>query len=355
MPIKPGILVALIAICGLGCEQKAATPPTTTTTTANINNTIGYGILNRLKGIWNGPVTSTTPLGGYPQWIVDFRPISNNQVSAKNELDTVNNIFMSFFIVKYGNQYEVAFRNGGEFSGSERVSYFLVDSVSETSNNAFYRFAEINIGLKRAYTDIIFRSDSLYIYTYTNKNNTEPTPTPHMTWSAKLQDTTSCMPAVAKFNFPQKAMTKDFTSTFIGLLQSIYFSVSGTPAGDPYPDTTQPYLGKTTASFTFAPSYSPNPAKNVFLMITTQPLISGFSLNTANLIYRSRYVILSAGDNSYTFTLMHPGTYYYYALYDSLGTGTFSPGDWVSTSNTTFTLPAMGTATVTTQINYTLP
>ncbi|HCA83616.1 MAG TPA: hypothetical protein DEP18_07495, partial [Flavobacteriales bacterium] len=28
----------------------------------------GYGMLNRIKGIWSGPVTSTTSLGGFPDW-----------------------------------------------------------------------------------------------------------------------------------------------------------------------------------------------------------------------------------------------------------------------------------------------
>ena len=142
--MKKPILYSVIVFVALGmfsCAHKTTTTTITNPTTPNISNTYGYGILGRLKGIWNGPVTSTTPLGGYPEWIVDFRPISASQISARNELDTLNNIFMSFFIVKYNNQYTMAFRNGGEFSGSQRVSYFLADSVSETANSAFYRFA----------------------------------------------------------------------------------------------------------------------------------------------------------------------------------------------------------------------
>ncbi|HXP51348.1 MAG TPA: hypothetical protein VN922_15430, partial [Bacteroidia bacterium] len=216
-------------------------------------------------------------------------------------------------------------------------------------------FAEIIKGMKRAYTTITFRNDSLYIFSYTNKSNTQPTATPHMTWSAKLQDTTSCAAAVTKFSFPQKTLVKDFSSTFTGMAETIYYASSGSPAGDPYPDSTMPYLGSTKASFTFAPTYTPNPSTHVILIITTQPLFSGASFNSANLIYRSRYVTLTAGDNTYTFPSMHPGTYYYYALYDAAGTGTYGSGDWVSTANTTFTLSPSGTSTVTTQINFTIP
>jgi len=35
-----------------------------------------------------------------------------------------------------------------------------------------------------------------------------------MTWTAKLQDTTSCQAAVAHFDFPKKTLTKDFSTTF---------------------------------------------------------------------------------------------------------------------------------------------
>lgn len=353
------LILATFAIGGCTEEKKADSPATTGTTTnpvtADINNTYGYNILNKLKGIWNGPVTSTTPLGGYPEWIVDFRPNAENQISAKNELDTLNDIFMSFFIAKYNNQYKVAFRNGGSFVGMKRVSYFLADSVSENGSNAFYRFSEIKKGKSRAYTEVIFKTDSLTIKSYTNKNNTQASSIAHMTWRAKMQDTTSCQATVAALGFPKKTETKDFSTTFTGQTEAVYYATSGIPVGDPYPESAQPYLGKTTATYSFAGTPTPVATKKVFLIITTQPLFSGFSFNAANMKYRSRYVILAANDNSFTFNYMHPGTYYYYALYDSDGNNTFNSGDWISTANTTFTLGASATTNVNTQINFVVP
>ncbi len=319
---------------------------------ATLDSTFGFGVLNKVKGIWNGPVTSSTPLGGYPEWIVDFRPISENQVSAKNELDTMNDIHMSFFIAKYNNEYRVAFRNGGSFGGQTRVSYFLADSVSETSTQSFYRFAEVLKGKLRAYTDVLFRNDSMIMKSYTNKYNTLDSATLHMTWSAKLQDSNSRQPAVSNFNFPKKTQTKDFSTIFNGQTEAVYYSITG---GDPYPETDQPYLGQATINYTFSSSFTPNPSNKVFLIITTQPLISGISLNTGNLKYRSRYVILAANDNSYTFNYMHPGSYYLYALYDADGNNNFSSGDWVSTSNVAFNLSGQGTTSASTQINFIIP
>ena len=323
-----------------------------TSSYSDINNTYGFGIFNKLKGIWDGPVSSTTSLGNFSEWIVDFRPISENQISEKSELDTANNIYMSYFIAKYNNEYRVCFRNGGSWSGQTRVSYFLADSVYESATQSFYRFAEIIKKEKRAYTEVIFRNDSLLMKSYTNKYNTLTTATIHMSWTAKLKDTTSCQAAVTNFNFPKKTLTKDFTTTFTGQAEAVYYTFS---SGDPYPEAQQPYLGQATINFTYSGSYTPVSTNKVFVMITTQPLISGVTINSANMIYRSRYVVLSATHQSFVFSSMHPGTYYLYALYDADGNGAYSSGDWASTTNTTFTLPNAGTATATTQINYTIP
>jgi hypothetical protein len=317
-----------------------------------LETTYGYGVLNKIKGIWSGPVTSTTQLGSFPMWIVDFRPVAENQISAKNELDSMNDIHMSFFIAKHNGQYRVAFRNGGFFSGMTRVSYFLADSVVETPTYSYYRFAEAVKGASRAYTEVLFRNDSVILSSYTNKYNTQCTATLHMQWSAGLLDTTTCQAAVSHFGFPKKTLTKDFSTTFQGRDEAIYYSATG--GGDPYPEADQPYLGKANISYSYM-GVTPAAGKKTFLIITTQPLINGFSLNTANLKFRSRYVMVAANDLDFTFNYMHPGTYYLYALYDADGNQNFSSGDYVSTTNATFTLPEKGNVNASTQINFMIP
>lgn len=338
-------------------KETEETPPTSGGSGGIDSSTpvAGYSILSRLPGIWNGPVTSSTPLGGYPEWIVDFRPVSGAQVSAKNELDSVNNILMGFFIVKHGGSYKMAFRNGGGFAGSQRIAYAVVDSVSETVNNYFYRFSDFKAGKNRVYTDVLFKDDSLILHVYTNVYNTLSTPVTHMLWKAKLQDTSSAMSAISTFSFPQKQMVKDFTSTFDSRTEAIYYSAADI-AIDPYNEASQPYLGQTTVNINFAGTYTPDPAKKVFLMITTQPLFSGMTYNPAQLKYRSRYVFLASNDNAFTFNYMHPGSYYLYTLYDANGDGSFSSGDWMDSNLTnTFTLSALGTQNVNAMINFTIP
>jgi hypothetical protein len=360
--MRSKFLIFGLLLLAVGCKPKNTTeeePPvdqTTTTTSGlpsgpDVNNTMGFNVIRKVKGIWNGPVTSSTPLGGYPEWIVDFRPVSSSQISAKNELDPLNDIHMSFFVALHGGSYKVAFRNGGSFNGMKRVSYFLADSVSENDTSAFYRFSEVIKGRKRAYTEVIFSKDSLYIKSYTNKYNTQTGATPHMTWSAKKQDTLSAQPAVSHFVFPKKVQTKDFTSTFTGLEESIYYNESG----DPYPESAQPYLGKVNAAYSYASGFTPVSSRKVFLIVTTQPLFSGIAYNSGNLKYRSRYVTLAAVTNQYTFNYMHPGTYYYYAVYDNDGNNNANSGDWISTNNVSFVLSDQGTTNTNTQINFTIP
>ena len=355
MNIRLLLILSVMSILFYGCKKKDTqhqqvvtnNPPPLTDTTP----VMGYNLFSKICGIWDGGVTSTTAIGGFPEWIVDFRPMSGGQVGAKNELDTANSIFMSFFITYHNSAYKLAFRNGGTFAIQKRSAYMEIDSVVETSSQSYYRFVDFVKGPRRTITEVIFKQDSLTIRSYTNKYNTLPAPVLHMEWTAKLQDTSSCKPAIANFNFPQKTLVKDFSTTFAADSESIFYQLTG----DPYPETAQPYVGHATLSYTVLSGITFSPNKNVLMVVTTQPLISGLTFNAANLIYRSRYVILASTDNSFVFNYMHPGTYYLYAIYDADGDGTVSPGDYVSTANTTFTLPATGTVSQTTQINFQVP
>ncbi|MBL0330722.1 MAG: hypothetical protein IPP64_15245 [Bacteroidetes bacterium] len=350
-------LSLVLSLFSTSCKDKKDTeetpPPVSGSGGIDASTTVtGYNILSRLPGIWNGPVTSTTALGSYPEWIVDFRPVSAAQVSAKNELDSVNNILMGFFIVKHDGAYKMAFRNGGGFAGSQRIAYAVIDSVSETTNNYFYRFSDFKAGQNRVYTNVLFKDDSLIVHVYTNVYNTLSSPQTHMLWRAQLKDNTSAQPAITAFSFPQKQMVKDFSNTFDAVSEAIYYNSST----DPYDEASQPYLGKTNVNVSFDGTHVPDPVKKVFLMITTQPLFSGFTYLPAQLKYRSRYVFLASTDNAFTFNYMHPGSYYLYSLYDANGDGTFSSGDWMSSNLTnTFTLGALGTQNVNTLIDFTIP
>jgi hypothetical protein len=353
------ILQLLILTLFVSCTKEVQTTNGNTLsdcapTTIGPNSEVkGYGILAKLPAIWNGPVYSPTPLGSFPEWIVDFRPISPAQVSAKNELDSLNDIFMSFFVVRHDCAFKLAFRNGGGFAGMTRNSYMVIDSVYEGPSEQFYRFSDPISGGQRVYTDLRFKADSLIMFTYTNHYNTLPQPQLHMHWKAKRQDSQSAQQAITLFNYPQKQVVRDFTTTFDGLTESIFYSA----AADPYPESEQPHLGQTQVTISVQNPASPDANKKVLILITTQPLFSGVTFLSENLKYRSRYVLVGAASQTgYLFNYMHPGSYYVNAIYDNNGDGTFSSGDYMNSAfDVPVTLTSEGQSAVNVTINFQIP
>lgn len=349
--------IVLISSCSKKDEETECPAPTpidcNLPTISASSNVEGYGILEKLPGIWNGPVYSPTPLGSFNEWIVDFRPISASQVSAKNELDSINDIFMSFFITKIDCEYKMAFRNGGGFAGQQRNSYMIIDSLNEGASESFYRFVDPISGGNRVYTDVTFKQDSIIMHTYTNQYNTLSDPVTHMIWRAKLMDQTSTQDAISLFNFPQKQLTRDFSTTFTGLTEAVFYNT----ASDPYPESDQPHLGNTNMSINIGSPAVIDPAKKILIIITTQPLFPGFVFTPANLDFRSRYVFVDANSTvNYNFNYMHPGDYYVNAIYDENGDYNFSSGDYMNGSfDVPFTLTSEGVANPTVNINFLIP
>ena len=359
IPITSFIIIFFVISCSSKKETEEPGTPATVINSCNLpaisasSSVKGFNILKKLTGIWNGPVYSPTPLGSYQEWVVDFRPISGSQVSAKNELDSLNDIFMSFFIVKHNCKYKMAFRNGGGFAGSVRNAYMIIDSLSESQSLSFYRFVDPVSGGDRVYTDITFKQDSIIMHVYTNKYNALSTPVTHMIWTANSRDTTSTQNAINLFNYPQKQVTKDFSTTFDNVTEAVFYSVTQ----DPYPEQAQPYLGNTDVNITISNPAIVDTSKKVLIIITTQQLFNSSIFIPANLDYRSRYVFIKAGNPSvFNFNYMHPGDYYINAIYDSNGDFNFSSGDYMNLAfDVPFTLTNQGSANVNVDINFMIP
>lgn len=247
----------------------------------------------------------------------------------------------------------MAFRNGGGFAGAVRNSYMIIDSVAESSQQSFYRFVDPISGGNRVYTDVTFKQDSLIMHTYTNQFGVLSEPVTHMIWRANLRDTTSTQNSISIFNFPQKELTKDFSTTFDGLSDAVFYSVSS----DPYPEQDQPYLGNANIDISITNPTTIDPSKKVLIIITTQPLFSGVNFIPANLDFRSRYVFVGASNpTGFNFNYMHPGDYYVNAIYDSNGDFNFSSGDYINSSfDIPFTLTNKGMTNVNVAINFQIP
>lgn len=310
----------------------------------------GFEFFNKIPGLWHGPVTSNTPAGNFSNWYVDFRPVSASQISHFSLLDTntVNNF--SFFIVKHKNELKIAMRTEGCFMNQCCITYEVMDSVSESSG--YYRFSDFVAGTKRAYTEFIFNDDDLVMKVYTNKFNTVAPLQPHTTWTAQLGSRSNAAEATAHFNYPQQVMTRNFSTAFDYMSESIFFTFDN----DPYASVDQPYVGSATVNISIAPALTTNPTDGVFLLITTESLFDGLVFNLEKLKYISKYVLVSAQTTNYKINNVHPGTYHIYSFIDKNNDNQYLSGDYMSSNlANTFTVPESQDVSVNTNIDLIIP
>jgi hypothetical protein len=311
---------------------------------------MGFGILKQVPGQWHGPVTSDTPAGSFPMWYVDFRPVSPGQVSQYSILDEYTINYISFFIVKHGGMLKVALRTEGVFQKKGCVTYEVIDKVDEAQG--YYRFSDFQAGMNRAYTEFRFKGDSFEMNVYTNKFNKVSPLEIHSTWRARLGSRDAASRAVEDLNFPRAKMVKDFSNVFQDMSESIYFTFER----DPYPSASQPYVGTITVDIGIDPTLEVKKNHELFLLLTTESLFGGLTYKKDNLKYISKYVYLPPGTKTYTFTHVHPGTYYLYSYNDVNGDKRHLKGDYMSSDlENVITLKPEGSATVKTVIDFVIP
>ncbi len=342
MRVGAMVVISLLSTC------RKKTPPDTSTPPAQ--EPLGYSLLRHLPGIYHGPVISTTSVGDFPFWGVDFRPVHAGQVGGRSELDSANNIHLNFFIAQYQNRRVLCFRNGGYFQGMERITYLIADSIVD---GRYYRFVEPITGGRRAYAEVLFpSSDSLIIAAYTTKMGTRPQPVLHMRWKARKTYDSAYQKASTHHGYPQPTVVATLDAALQGRSEAIWYSPI---TNDPYPESAQPYTGFLRASYQHASGYSIDPQRSVFLFLTVKPLIENYNYHPERLATLSRYVVLKANENHFFFKHVHPGRYYLYALYDQDGSGGASSGDWFSVPGVEIEVPSRDTAAITVSINFRLP
>lgn len=337
----PLIFIGVILLFIVGCKENKA---------SDSQDILGYGFLNRIPGLWHGPVSTSTATGSFDVWYVDFRPITEGQVAQFSLLDPSKLENISFFIVKYNNQMKLAMRTEGCSNDTCCATYEMIDSVVE--QEGYYRFIDFVKGKKRACTIFEFSGNQMVMTTYTNKFNKSDTLVWHSTYTATLGTKDNAIEATTHFKYPQPMMTSDFTYAFKNMNESIFFDLTN----DPYNSLTQNYVGSVTAKISITGNLPTISADKVFLVFTTQPLFTGNTYNPGNLNYISKYVYLPVTTSAYTLENFHPGKYYIYALIDKNHDGTYQSGDYMSSNiNNIFTLPANQNFTIQTNIDYIIP
>lgn len=284
----------------------------------------GFGFFDKIIGQWEGPVITNTPAGNFDVWYVDFRPVSASQVSQYSNLDANTINYTYFFVVKHNEKLKIAMRTEGVFMNQGCVTYEVMDSVNEAAG--YYRFSDFQSGIKRAYTEFIFKENTLTMQTFTNVFNKQQKTSLHSRWEAVLSDRNHASKAQEHFGYPKPIVVKDFSDVFKNMNESIYFTFEN----DPYPANPQPYVGTVTVNIRIDEKLKLKNNHELFVVLSTESIFDGLKYNKKNLKYFSKYAYLTADTKSFTFTNVHPGTYYLYAYNDVNNDKKHKKGDYMS-------------------------
>lgn len=318
-------LICIIAICFMQCKINQSNNASIDKQSIQ-QEVLGFNFLNRIPGLWHGPVYSSTSAGSFDEWYVDFRPVSASQISQFSMLDSKTVNITSFFVVKHNDQLKIAMRTEGCFADKCCVTYEVMDSVDESTG--YYRFVDFVAGKKRAYTEFRFSDNQFVMEVYTSKfNNVNPVQL-HSRFEAKRFDWGSASEAIAHFSYPQANMVKDFSNAFDEQTESIFFDMNK----DPYKSIEQPYVGKITINISISPTLPIKQSDEICLLFTTEPLYEGLQYLPERMGFLSKYVFLPAETKSITIQNVHPGKYYCYSFLDLNNDKKHLSGDYMSSA-----------------------
>ena len=306
----------------------------------------GYELLAYLQGHWVG---SMDLMGVEYEWMAfDYRPISPSHIHGMFEGGSIGNLFTSFFIAELHGKQTIVARNGGLLNGIYRTSYFVLDRVQFTREEAFYRLVDAYGGSDIMWMELRFRGNSLEFNAYTSRFGlTEPRK--HMSFQGKRMHADLAISAAKAVGFPKRVVDYKFPAdglpkpTWAGEYPQTSASYLceetgkslielGKLARDPRRVDQMPYLSRLTVTVNRSPKTE---AKKLLVYLSRDALAD----ERGKFIGRDGYIRvplldtlllfpeLNADESEFTFTYLHPGEYYLTVIADMNGDGYQSPGD----------------------------
>ncbi len=328
----------LLFSCG---ETEVTEPVTSDVTPINVDEE-GFDLLEKMQGHWIG---YNQVLSWEWEWFgFDYRPISPSHIFGIFEGGTMGNLFTSFFVADFKGTKTIMARNGGVLSGIYRTSYFVLDSVHSENGEAYFRLVDAQGGAALMYMELNFVGDSLNFNAYTSRLGENMMPTRHMTFKGSKQHLSLSETAAEAVGFPQNVSAWDFsdgfrqdylyvlpnetqpkTASFLSQMDNNDVFALATDSGDPFTITDHPYLGYLQVDIERNAEIAND---GIFLYLSDVSLTdeNGYMQVQAfnNLLL---FPDLTANDDSFLFTYLHPTTYYVTVIADHNGNGYPDEGD----------------------------
>lgn len=347
------MILACMASLGMSCKNKNEVPqpeeakPVVQVVPVDVNKE-GFDLLENMSGHWIG---QNKVLSWEFDWFAfDFRPISSSHVLGIYEGGTMGNLLTSFFVTDYKNTRTIMARNGGVLSGIYRTSYFVLDSVRNDNDGAYYRLVDAKGGASVMYMELRFKDNELFFNAYTSRLGENTMPRRHMTFKGKRGASDLHTQAKTEVDFPKNILAWDFSNGFredylyvpddLKTAKSASFLAErkdndvyklAVASGDPFKIKDHPHLATLEVNIERNDSIKDS---DLFVYLSEKRLTdeNGYMI-TDSFETVLQFPILTGGENNFLFTYLHPGTYYVTIIADKSGDQIPSLGDITHPSN----------------------
>lgn len=305
----------------------------------------GFEMLEYMQGHWVG---SMNLMGQDWDWMAfDYRAISPSHVHGIFEGGTIGNLFTSFFLTNFKGKRTIMARNGGLLNGIYRTSYFVLDEVKYGKDWAYYRLVDAYGGKDIMWMELTFYGNTLEFNSYTSRFGlTEPKP--HFAFKGTRRHPSLASAAAKAHGFPKRVVEFDLSKGLpkphwakeVPQTSASYISQDKTKtllelakeSRDPVRIDHIPYLSQLTVSVDRTDATQ---GKNLHMYLSKEALTD----KRGKFITQGGYVRadlldslllfpeVSAKHDRFTFTYLHPGTYFLTVVADMDADGYPSPGD----------------------------
>ena len=313
----------------------------------------GFDLLEHMQGHWIGSMKIIRD--EYDWFSFDYRAISPSHVHGIFEGGSMGNLFTSFFVANFKGTQTIMARNGGILNGIYRTSYFVLDSVSYENNERYYRLVDAEGGKRVMWMELTFSDSKLSFNSYTSRLGTFPEATRHMTFKATKKHTDLAAAAAKVVGFPKNIPDWDFstglpdpyieegdtisrTATYLWQDVNQEIETLARLAKDPYRIDQIPHLSKVTVQVKRTLEIKD---KKLFIYLSRVAMTDeqGY-FKTGNITDEIlSFPEIVGTQNEFTFTYLHPGTYYLTVIADANENGYVSPGDITHASKKVIVLP----------------
>ena len=304
-------------------------------------NKQGFEMLESIQGHWVG---SMHLMGQDFDWMAfDYRPIAPSHIHGMFEGGTIGNLFNSFFVTNFKGKRTIMARNGGILNGIYRTSYFVLDQVKYGRDWRYYRLVDAYGGKDIMYMELTFRRNTIEFNSYTSRFGLTEV-RPHMAFKGKRMHPVLATNAAKAVGFPKNVIDYDFSKglpkptwaekyphtsasyTWQQSGENVDLIKLGKLAKDPRRIDQMPYVSQLTIDIKRNEAIK---GKNLHVYLSNRSLVDeGGKFITQFGYVRSdlldgllMFPEIAATQNEFTFTYLHPGTYFLTVIADMDGDG----------------------------------